>query len=194
MRMSDASRCHLDHVTMCPLTLSSHDFEVSSHEVLVMAQQLRKPKNITFSAFFTPQETEKRRTKRRRVSYFVLRAPWKPRRLEVTWTTEVWHWVLDTRNELFGIPGNSPIPSQHTFDDDFPFPKEGYVSSLEGTCKAVSTYETFLGPRPSDRGPHPNDRGWNKIGVLICFVLLFWYCISFDILLNIVWYILLIFW
>ncbi len=29
-------------------------------------------------------------------------------------------------------PGNQHVPSQGTFENDFPFPKVGYVSSLEG--------------------------------------------------------------
>ena len=29
-------------------------------------------------------------------------------------------------------PGNWHIPTQGMFEDDFPFPKVGYVSSLEG--------------------------------------------------------------
>ena len=33
--------------------------------------------------------------------------------------------------------GNQHIPHQGTFEDDFPFPKVGYVSSLESNCWVV---------------------------------------------------------
>ena len=34
-------------------------------------------------------------------------------------------------------PGNLHIPRKWHFEDDFPFPKVGYVSSLEGTWRII---------------------------------------------------------
>ena len=50
-----------------------------------------------------------------------------------------WNWSFcDQNKQKTNIywdrypPGNQHIPSQGTFEDDFPFPKVGYVTSLEG--------------------------------------------------------------
>ena len=36
-------------------------------------------------------------------------------------------------------PGNSHIPQKWHFEDDFPFPKVGYVNSLEGRAIAIGS-------------------------------------------------------
>ena len=44
----------------------------------------------------------------------------------------------------FYPPGNEHVPSQASSEDDFPFPKVGYVSSLEGTTLFYRVYVSII--------------------------------------------------
>ena len=50
-------------------------------------------------------------------------------------------------------PGNYHIPQKWHFEDDFPFPKVGYVNSLEGTLPETSKSLLKIG-RPKKK-PDP---------------------------------------
>ena len=57
-----------------------------------------------------------------------------------------WQFRKSSFEKAVNSPGSEHIPTQGIFEDDFPFPKVGYVSCLEGI-----SVEAIRNPVPVDR-------------------------------------------